>query len=160
MKAASILLSLPAVGMLAGCGESFTPGELAGTYGLASVEGTSPPFIEVATTECDQSIVDGILELGADASHSLTLSIQLDCTRGSGQVDLTERVYAGTFTVDGDRLVLTSPQPVGGDVVFEGQARGSFFVDLALPSTVVGLDPFLDVRFDRRRCVAVCPTGQ
>lgn len=160
MKAASILLSLPAVVMLAGCGESFTPGELAGTYGLASVEGTSPPFIEVATTECDQSIVDGILELGADASHSLTLSIQLDCTRGSGQVDLTERVYAGTFTVDGDRLVLTSPQPVGGDLVFEGQARGSFFVDLALPSTVVGLDPFLDARFDRRRCVDICPAGQ
>lgn len=160
MKAASILLTLPVVVMLAGCGESFTPGELAGTYGLASVEGTSPPFIEVATTECDQSIVDGVLELGADASHSLTLSIQLDCTRGSGQVDLTERVYAGTFTVDGDRLVLTSPQPVGGDLVFEGQARGSFFVDVALPSTVVGLDPFLDVRFDRRRCVDVCPAVQ
>jgi hypothetical protein len=156
MKAASILLSLPAVVMLAACGESFTPGELAGTYGLVSVEGTSPPFIEVATTECDQSIVDGVLELGADASHSLTLSIQLDCTRGSGQVDPTERVYAGTFTVDGNRLVLTSPQPFGGDLVFEGQAQGSFFVDLALPSTVVGLDPLLDIRFDRRRCPDIC----
>jgi hypothetical protein len=163
MKAAFIVPGLTTLLIVAGCGESFTPGELAGTYGVALVEGTAPPVIEVATTECDQFIDGGALELGANGSHSLSLSIRLDCTRGGGQVGLTERTYVGTFTVDGDRLLFTSPQAIGDDLVFEGVVRGSFLVDVALPSTIVSLDPLLDVRFDQRLCPPapqVCPAGE
>jgi hypothetical protein len=163
MKATFILPGLTAVLSVMSCGESFTPGELAGIYGLALVEGTAPPVIELATPECDQLIQNGTLDLRADGSYSLRLSIRLDCTRGGGQVTLSERAYAGTFTVDGDRLLFTSPQPVGPDLVFEGVARGSFLVDVALPSANVSLDPLLDVRFDQRLCPSapqVCPAGE
>jgi hypothetical protein len=160
MRNMNLVLGLAAVTALGGCGESFTPGELAGTYGLALVEGNAPPVLELATTECDQLIDDGGLELLADGSHSLNLVILLDCTRGGGQVDMTERTYTGTFSVDGDRVLFTSPQPLGPDLVFEGEARGSFLVDVALPTVTVGLDPFLDVRFDRRRCTISCPLAR
>ena len=153
MRVAWLLPGLWVVVLLTGCGESFTPGELAGTYALAAVEGQPPPHLEVATTECDQQIVGGLLVLRADETHGLNLSIELDCSRGGGQVGIVERSYSGTFSVDEDRLEFVSPQPVGADMVFRGRAR-EFVVDVALPSWVIGLDPFLDVRFDE--CTDVC----
>jgi hypothetical protein len=158
MTVAWLVPSLSVVVLLTGCGESFTPGELAGTYVLAAVEGQPPPHLELATIECDQQIVGGLLVLQADETHSLNLSIELDCSRGGGQVSVAERSYSGTFSVDEDRLEFTSPQPGGADLVFRGRARESV-VDVALPSMVFGLDPFLDVRFDEGACIDVCPAG-
>jgi hypothetical protein len=155
MKTASIPPSLWIIVLLAGCDESFTPGELAGTYGLAAIERQPPPYLEVATIECDQHILGGALVLSADATHDLGLSVETDCSRGGGQRTVGDRTYLGTFSVDGDRLEFSSPQPVGPSLVFQGRARGSV-VDVALPSTVVGLDPFLDVRFDEGVCPEIC----
>lgn len=156
MKADRLFPGLPIMVMLASCGESYTPGELAGSYGLTAIESRAPPYLELATVECDQWIVGGILILHPDASHDLNLSIELDCTRGGGQVSVQERSYGGTFSVDDDRLEFSSPQPVGGPTVFGGRVRGEV-VDVALPSEVVGLDPLLDVRFDERICADICP---
>jgi len=143
--------------LVAGCADSYTPGELAGTYGLVAIEGQPPPVLEVATVECDQSIGDGMLLLRSDATHELKLVIESDCTRGGGQLTLVDRVYAGSFGVDGDQLEFVSPHPTpAGNMIFHGRVRGSF-VDIDLPSNVVGLDPTLNLRFDARRCTSVCP---
>jgi hypothetical protein len=143
--------------LLAGCGDSFTPGELAGVYRLSSVEGTTPPYIERATTECDQSIVDGLLVLTAEGTHDLSLSVELDCTRGGGDVSIQERTYAGTFTVNDDDLEFTAPGSAVGDVVFGGRA-GETSVAVDLPATVVEIGPLLHLRFEQDVCPEVCPT--
>jgi hypothetical protein len=147
-----------ALPLLAGCGnDSFTPGELAGVYQLSTVEGTRPPYIELATTECDQKIVDGLLILGAEGTHELNLSVQLDCTRGGGDVSVQQRTYAGTFTVNDEELEFVARGSAVGDVVFAGRA-GETSVAVDLPATAVEVDPVLQLRFEKDVCPEVCPT--
>ena|SRR5688572_3573597 len=140
--------------LLTGCGESFTPGELAGVYRLTAVDGTPPPVIELATIECDQLIVDGDLVLTAEGGHELTLSIELECPRG-GDGSLQERAYSGTFTVDDDDLEFFAAGSAEGDLVFDGRA-GETAVMVDLPSTI-GAAPLLQLRFEKDECPEVCP---
>lgn len=154
MKAVWLLPSLAAAALLAGCNDSFTPTELAGVYRLTAVQGTPPPYLELATIECDQFIVDGTLVLVADGSHDLSLVISLECPRGGDQVG-SQRTYPGTFTISDDELEFVAPGSSEGDIVFGGQARERTVI-LDLPSTV-GADPVLQLRFVKEVCPDICP---
>jgi hypothetical protein len=155
MKTARLLSSAGLLVLIAACDESFSPAEIAGTYRLRTIDGTPPPVIELATTECDQFITDGVLVLETNGTHALTLTISLDCTRGGGQISLLGRDYVGTFSVDGDRLEFAS-QP-GGDT-FLGQAdEGALTVDLP-SATIQGL--MLEMRFEEEPCDVCVPQPQ
>jgi hypothetical protein len=156
MKAQRLFPCLVASVLLAGCGDdSFSPTELAGVYRLTAVEGTPPPFLELATIECDQLIVDGSLVLSAEGDHDLRLSIELECPPG-GDGSIQERTYPGTFTVDGSDLEFVATGSLEGDIIFGGRARETS-VTIDLPSTNGGLDPLLQLRFQKDVCTEVCP---
>lgn len=90
-------------------GNPIRPEDLAGSYSLVSSgeDGQQRELLS-ASESCDEWLVFGTLGLGEDATYSLLLELEIDCTRGGGEVVEDERSSAGTFTVSGRTLTLTA----------------------------------------------------
>jgi hypothetical protein len=135
--------------LLAACG-GLEPGELAGTYGLTAVEGGSPPYLLVATVECDSWLTGGTLTLAAGGAFVLDLVEQHDCSRGGGTPFESHREYPGTFALDGSVLRFVSPLHPAGELAFEGRVDDER-VTVEVPDLAPRSGPTLTLTLDRDR---------
>lgn len=141
--------SVMAVSLILGCGEHLTPSEVAGTYTLRTVEGRQPPYLILATIECDVFVVGGTMMLTEAGAHEIVVDTPIDCTRGGGEVTMAGRTYPGTYELRGGSTIrFSSPIPDGADLVYSGTATGER-VTVTLPDLGSGLTPDLLVTFAR-----------
>jgi hypothetical protein len=138
-----------ACSLVLGCDDQLTPSEVAGTYALQSVEGRSPPYLILATVECDVSVVSGTLTLTGTGSHEIFIDTPADCTRGGGEVTMAGRIYPGTYELTGGGTIrFRSPVLNGPDLVYTGNI-GTDRVAVTVPDLGSGLTPDLTVGFAR-----------
>ncbi|MGH7544766.1 MAG: hypothetical protein ACREKI_01125 [Gemmatimonadota bacterium] len=110
MRIPGITCSLLCALLVAACdGDPIGPEDLAGHYTLVSSgeDGQQRELLR-ASESCDEWLVFGTLDLAEDASYSLVLELENDCTRGGGGVTEEERTSAGTFHVSGLTLTLAA----------------------------------------------------
>jgi hypothetical protein len=125
------------------------PSDVAGTYSLTIVEGRSPPYLILATVECDVSVVSGTLTLTTAGAHEILIDTPADCTRGGGQATMSGRTYPGTYELRGERTIaFRSPVPGGPDLVYSGVVSGDR-ISVTVPDLGSGLTPALKVGFTR-----------
>lgn len=91
--------------MAVGCSKAFTPGTVAGTWILRTVNGTNPPF-EFTEGSTTVRITSGVLNLREDQTYAFTLEVVIDdgtSTTPESQED------SGTYLlIDPDRIDLMS----------------------------------------------------
>lgn len=135
--------------LLLGCGDQLKPADVAGTYSLTTVEGQPPPYIILATVECDVTVVSGTLTLTTAGAHEILIDTPSDCTRGGGQVTMSGRIYPGTYELRGGRTIaFRSPVQGSADLVYSGVVVGDL-ITVTVPDLGSGLTPDLTVGFAR-----------
>jgi hypothetical protein len=115
------------VSALVGCGGSLEPGDVAGTYGLITVDAAVLPYLVSATRACDERIVAGRLTLSGNGGFALRYDDEQECAGASAAVQRS-REYTGGFSLDGRRIFLDGVSADGLRISYEGQARGTGFV--------------------------------
>lgn len=118
MRIPGITCSLLCALLVAACdGDPIGPEDLAGHYSLISSgeDGQQRELLR-ASENCDEWLVFGTLDLAEDATYSLALELENDCTRGGGGVTEEERTSAGSFQVSGITLTFDAD---GGSLAAE-----------------------------------------
>lgn len=121
------------------------PVEIGGSYTLSAVEGTAPPYIVIATVECDVSIAGGRLTFGAAEQFELVIDMLTDCSRGGGSPSEESLGYIGSAEIDGRRVTFHVPTGTG-PLVFEGLASSAGPLTVEVPLQVASADQ-VSVRF-------------
>jgi hypothetical protein len=120
-------------GAMVGCGTE--PFELASSYSVSRVEGSSPPAVVGATENCDVSVTGGHLTFTETDQFDLLLETTTDCSHAGGETSEQSFGYTGTATVQNRRVTFHSANGFG-EVVFQGQGTGSGRLNVVVPDLV------------------------
>ena len=120
-----------------GCGTE--PIELASSYTVRTVEGTSPPRLVAATVECDVLVGGGHLAFTETDHFELGLDVLTDCSRTGDAPNEATYGYTGTVQIDGRRVTFHTANG-GGPISFDGQGTSASWLEVVVP----GLVPLAD----------------
>ena len=97
---------------LSSCSDSLKPSDLAGSYNLISIQGSTPPTLIVDEPSCQQTVTGGTLALNLDGSFSMQLDEVTACPTPTqpGEVAVN---WFGSYRLDGRTLVLSAVGDVG-----------------------------------------------
>jgi hypothetical protein len=115
------------------------PIELASSYTVRTVEGSSPPRLVAATVECDVFVGGGHLAFTETDHFELGLDVLTDCSRTGDAPNEATYGYTGTAQVDGRRVTFHTANG-GGPVVFDGLVASASRLEVVVP----GLLPLVD----------------
>jgi len=134
-----VLVSTLAAVWLSACSDPLRPGEVVGTYLLASIDGAAPPSVIVDVPDCRITVIGGELALRSDGRFELRLDEVTACPEPTEPGEVAE-LWLGQYTIDGRRIILTASASETIDIPAEFRGE-RLMVELGGRLGVLGFDP-------------------
>jgi hypothetical protein len=105
---------------LSSCSDSLKPSDVAGSYNLITIQGSTPPKVVVEEPGCQQTVTGGTLALNLDGSFSMQLDEVTACPTPTQPNEIAVNWF-GSYRLEGRTLVLSAV----GDVSVEYRSNVS-----------------------------------
>lgn len=126
------------------CADGGGPGFFDAAFTLTAINGSPPPVLVGATSNCDEYLDSAHLDLLEDGTFALTAQTTLDCTAAGGTVSPQLLTITGTYTRGGATITLQVPGATPIPATYDGRSLTG-----TIPASPATFPVALDVVFSQ-----------